>query len=357
MTPSKIKVLLVDDSPIAITLLKKVFAAAPDIEVVGTAQNGKEALSLIPRLDPSVLCTDLHMPVMNGLELTREIMARYPRPVLVISVSVKEGSLNVFKLIEAGALDAVLKPRMVSESEYNTVASELISKIRILSGVRVFRRPKREESKVDSLDIPQPFPKIKLPVRIIVIGASTGGPQAFQTFLPQLPADFSIPIICVQHISEGFLDGLVQWLSGMCAMKVEMAREGGVPMPGIIYFPQEGKHLKFDSGGKFVLSSEPSYHGHRPSITETMRSAAEYYGGAVLSILLSGMGSDGAEGMQAVARAGGITIAQDEKSSIVFGMPKQAIELGAARFVVSLHKIAAILLHLEGKNFCKSGVS
>jgi two-component system chemotaxis response regulator CheB len=355
MTPSKIKVLLVDDSPIAITLLKKVLAAAPDIQVVGTAQNGKEALSLIPRLDPTVVCTDLHMPTMNGLEFTSEIMARYPRPVLVISVSVKEGSLNVFKVIEAGALDAVLKPRMVSESEYNAMASELVSKIRILSGVRVFRKAKREEFKVDSLDIPQPFPKIKLPVRIIVIGASTGGPQAFQTILPQLPADFSIPIICVQHISEGFLDGLVQWLSGMCAMKVAIAREGIVPMPGTIYFPQEGRHLKFDGGGKFVLSSEPSYHGHRPSITETMRSATEYYGSGVLSILLTGMGSDGAEGMQAVARAGGITIAQDEKSSIVFGMPKQAIELEAAQLVVPLNEIAPTLIRLQNKKHLGRG--
>jgi two-component system chemotaxis response regulator CheB len=292
---------------------------------------------------------------MNGLELTREIMKKYPRPVLVISVSVDEGSFNVFELIEAGALDVVLKPRINNESEYKAISSELINKIRILSGVRVLRRLKNEAYEEHSLRILQPLPGIKTHVRIIVIGASTGGPEAFQTILSKLPADFSIPIICVQHISEGFLDGLVQWLSGKCAMKIDMAREGSVPMPGTIYFPQEGKHLKFDSGGKFVLSSEPSYHGHRPSITETMRSAAEYYGGAVLSILLTGMGSDGAEGMQAVARAGGITIAQDEKSSIVFGMPKQAIELGAAQLVVPLNEIAPTLIRLQDKKHLGRG--
>lgn len=355
MTPSKIKVLLVDDSIIAITLLKKVLVAAPDIEVVGTAQNGREALSLIPQLEPVVVCTDLHMPVMNGLELTREIMKRYPRPVLVTSVSVEEGSINVFKVIEAGALDVVLKPRMVNESEYNAMASELISKIRVLAGVRVFRRFKKEAPEDHSIRILQPLHEIKPPVRIIVIGASTGGPQAFQTILTKLPADFSIPIICVQHISEGFLDGLVQWLSGMCAMKVDRAREGSVPMPGTIYFPQEGKHLKFDGGGRFALSSEPSYHAHRPSITETMKSAAEHYESAVLSILLTGMGSDGAEGMQEVTRAGGITIAQDEKSSIVFGMPKQAIELGAAQLVIPLVEIAATLIRLQDKKLFGKG--
>jgi two-component system chemotaxis response regulator CheB len=282
-------------------------------------------------------------------------MKRYPRPVLVTSVSVDEGSLNVFELIEAGALDVVLKPRINNESEYKAISSELINKIRILSGVRVLRRLKKEAPEDHSLRILQPLPEIKIPVRIIVIGASTGGPQAFQTILPKLPADFSIPIICVQHISEGFLDGLVQWLSGVCAMKIDMAREGSVPMPRTIYFPQEGKHLKFDSGGKFVLSSEPSYHGHRPSITETMKSAAEHYGSAVLSILLTGMGSDGAEGMQEVTRAGGITIAQDEKSSIVFGMPKQAIELGAAQLVLPLNEIAATLIRLQDKKLFGKG--
>jgi len=345
-TPHSIRVLLVDDSLIAITLLKRVLATAADIEVVGTASNGREALELIPKLNPAVVCTDIHMPVMNGLELTSQIMEKYPRPILVVSVSVYEGSLNAFKLLAAGALDVVSKPRIESETGYNSIASELIAKIRILSGVRVFHRVARERTEPPPPPLPKPVPKIKAPVRIIVIGASTGGPTALQTILTRLPPHFPLPIVCIQHISKGFLEGLLQWLSVICYMKVALAREGGTPAPGMIYFPQEGSHLKFDSGGRFVIPSEPPFHGHRPSITVTMRSAAEVYGAGAAGILLTGMGSDGAEGMREIAGRGGVTIAQDEKSSVVFGMSRQAIELDAAQLVLPLNEIADAMLAL-----------
>lgn len=343
---SKIKVLLVDDSVIALTLLGKMLAEAPDIEVVGITKNGKEALELIPKIDPNVVCTDLHMPVMDGLELTREIMDRYPRPILVVSASVSEGSSNVFHLIEAGALDVFPKPRIEEEVEFQRHANELANRIRILAGVHVFRRRRKEVAK--PLWVPPaagaiPPPKKPL-VRMVVIGASTGGPQALQRILCGLPPDFPAPVICIQHIGEGFLDGLAEWLGSVCAHKVEIAREGAAPEPGKVYFPPEEAHLLIDGDGNFKYSRDVPYNGHRPSITVTFTSAAERYGSGALGVILTGMGSDGADGLKSIADAGGMTIAQDEKTSVVFGMPKRAAELGAARNILPLDEIAPMII-------------
>jgi len=350
-----IKVLLVDDSPVAITVLKRMLSKSPEIEVVGTAGNGMEALKLIPKVNPDVICTDLHMPVMDGLEFTKEVMARHPLPILLVSVSASEGSLSAFTVIEAGALDIFQKPRASFELDYEKIAPDLIMKIKILSGVRVFRRRRSDSaSGVGISDIKEFKSKIQIlpagrqvaesKIRIIVIGASTGGPQALQTILTKLPPDFPLPIVCIQHINEGFLQGLVDWLSSLCMMKVEIAKAGVIPDPGTVYFPQEGTHLKIDSKGMFVLSTEPPFDGHRPSVTVTMRSAAKYYGNSVFGVLLTGMGKDGAEGLQDVKKAGGITIAQDEESSVVFGMPKQAIALGAAGYIIPLDEMAQTIL-------------
>lgn len=356
MNSKLIKVLLVDDSVIALAILQRMLSSSPDIEVVGTARNGKEALELIPRLSPAVLCTDLHMPVMNGLELTRAVMATHPLPILVVSVSASEGSLNAFDLLEAGAVDVLSKPRSGLSPASPELASELIRKIRILEGVHVFRRIQREIPKRDApvadlksklqIPTPEPIPEPNKNVRIVVIGASTGGPQALETILGRMPQDFPLPVLCIQHISDGFLQGLVDWLSSKCRLTIKIAQPGELPSPGTIYFPQEGTHLKIDGSGRIAASSEPPFDGHRPSITVTMRSAAHYYGSSVSGVLLTGMGKDGAEGMQDIAKAGGVTIAQNEESSVVFGMPKQAIELGAARFVLAVDEIAEVLKKL-----------
>jgi len=334
-----IKVLLIDDSPIALTILGRILSTAPDIQVVGTAKNGKEGLDLIPELNPDVLCVDLHMPVMDGYEFTKECMSRFPKPILVVSVSVQEGSVNIFKLLQAGAVDVFAKPRSGIESEYDKRALELISKVRMVAGVVPIRRGRRAELKpiISHSEISIPH------LKIIAIGASTGGPQALQTILSQLPANFPIPIICVQHIGNEFATGFIEWLTTQCRIKVKFAQTGESPEHGTIYFPQPETHLKINGDGKLFSTSEPLYDGHRPSITVTMRSIADYYKNNVMAILLTGMGRDGAEGMLSVSRAGGITIAQDENSSIVFGMPKTAIEIGAAKHVLSPEDIARIL--------------
>jgi two-component system chemotaxis response regulator CheB len=348
-----IKVLLVDDSPLAIAILKRMLSKSTGIEVVGTAANGKEALKLIPQIKPDVICTDLHMPVMGGLELTKEIMATFPLPILVVSVSGREGSINAFKAIEAGAVDIFLKPSGGADVDQDKLAADLIMKIRILSTVLVFRKNRFDiTSETVSSSVTsetEMIPSINS-VRILVIGASTGGPKALETILDSLPGNFPLPVICIQHISEGFLQGLIDWLSLKCRMKIEIAETGTIPRAGTVYFPPEDKQLKIDGSGKFIITSDPLSDGHRPSITVTMKSAAGFFKNSVLGVLLTGMGKDGAEGLLSIKKGGGITIAQNEESCIVYGMPKQAIEIGAAVYIVPLNEIGPMILNYTMHN-------
>lgn len=343
MPACPVRVLLVDDSPVALTILKKMLAVSPEIQVVGTARNGQEALELLPRVQPDVICTDFHMPEMDGLELTRQVMERFPRPILVVSVSVQEDDThNIFQLLEAGAIDIFPKPRGGLAPDAQGPAAELIRKIKILSGVVPFTKHRTAAQRMASSQRQSPATGVS-PLRIVAIGASTGGPQALQTILTPLPRNFPVPILCVQHISEGFLHGLVDWLAAQCRMTVKLAEPGERPLPGIVYFPQEGMHLEIDRIGTLRLSSTPPVDGHRPSVTVTFNAVAQYYGTTAIGLLLTGMGGDGAEGLRAICQAGGVTIAQDEESSVVFGMPKQAIALGAARHILPVHKISPML--------------
>jgi two-component system chemotaxis response regulator CheB len=347
-----IRVLLIDDSPIALTILGRILSTAPDIQVAGTARDGKEGLERVEELNPDVICVDLHMPVMDGYEFTKECMRRFPKPILVVSVSVQEGSANIFKLLQAGAVDVFAKPRSGVESEYDKRALEFISKVRMVAGVVPIRR--RGGEQISEIGLPSADlekSKIQIPkseIRIIAIGASTGGPQALQAILSQLPANFPLPIICVQHIGNEFANGFIEWLASLCRIKVKFAQTGESPEPGTVYFPEAESHLKIDAEGRFFSASEPLYDGHRPSITVTMSSVADYYKNNVMAILLTGMGRDGAEGMLSVLRTGGITIAQDENSSVVFGMPKAAVEIGAAKYVLTPEEIVQLLLKFFG---------
>jgi two-component system chemotaxis response regulator CheB len=330
-------------------------ASAPDIQVVGTARNGIEALELIPQAAPTVICTDFYMPGMDGLEFTKRIMAEYPRPILVISASVQpDDTHNIFQLLEAGAVDVFPKPGAGLAADYELVKQELLSKIRVLSGVTVFTKRRLPEVQTPSsgatasITYPAsmgsglgPSGGVSLGARrVLAIGASTGGPQALQTILTQLPANLPFPILCVQHISEGFLQGLVNWLGAECRLTIKIAQPGEVPLPGKIYFAPERSHLELDSQGKFLCPASALVDGHRPSVTVMFKAVAKFYGRAAIATLLTGMGRDGAAGMQAIAQAGGLTIAQDEKSSIVFGMPKEAIALGAVQQVLPITEIA-----------------
>ena len=344
---SPIRVLLVDDSPIALHILQRLLSHSPDIQVAGTAANGGEALDLLPALNPDVICTDLHMPVMDGLELTRAVMSKQPRPILVVSVSVEAGSLNVFRLLEAGAVDVYPKPRAILDADQEKLARELASKIRIVAGVHVFRRTGMA-TRIPSPQQPLSLPS-RAPVRMVAMGASTGGPQALREILSRLPAGFAAPVVCVQHIGSGFLPEMVAWLAEVTPLPVRQASQGEIPQAGVVYFAPDDAHLELDVGGRFVLSQAPPCDGHRPSVTVTMSAAARRFGVGAVGVLLTGMGRDGADGMKDIGAAGGVTIAQDEASSVVYGMPREAVAMGAAQHVLPLEQIAPALAALAGR--------
>ncbi len=352
-----IKVLLVEDSPIVQVILKRIVNAAPDMEVVGSARTGVEGLELLQATQPDVICTDLHMPQMDGFKFTAEVMATQPRPILVISASVQEEDRhNVFRLLDAGAVDIFPKPAMANVAEYAAIAHELLQKIRVLAGVRVFtrRRPAQQVAAPPEPVLAPPTPTASAPpppslgttsrYKILAIGASTGGPQALKTLLSALPATLPVPILCVQHISEGFLQGLLDWLKPYCQLPIQLAAPGEYPQAGVIYFPREDLHLELDQRGRFSYASTAKLGGHRPSITLAFQAVAKVYRSSALGVLLTGMGRDGAEGMLAIHRAGGYTIAQAEASCVVFGMPREAIALGAAQQVLPIEVIAPALL-------------
>lgn len=359
MPQSPIKVFLVEDSPVALEVLHKLLKSSPQVTVVGTARNGKEALALIPKLQPNVICTDLHMAGMDGLELTQQVMAKYPIPILVISNSVQaDDTNNIFRVLQAGALDIFPKPTTGRESDYEQVKAQLISKIEVLSGVSVFTKPLKLPTAVEtrkSVSVGKSSwvgatvegaNNATSAIRMVAVGASTGGPQALQKLFSQLPSHFPVPVICTQHISEGFLPGLVNWLATECQVKVKIAQDGETPSAGTIYFAPEKSHLELNSLGKLTLNPATGIvDGHCPSVTVMFKSAAQFYGKGMMGVLLTGMGRDGATGMQAIAQAGGTTIAQDEASSIVFGMPKEAIALGAVQHILPIQNIAPIVLN------------
>lgn len=347
MVAPEIKVLVVDDSIVARTILTKIISSAPGMQVVASAGNGQEALALISRLDPDVICTDLHMPLMDGLALTRRVMAESPRPILVVSVSVQQSNIdNIFNLLAAGAVDIFPKPKGTAAADYEWNSAALISKIRVVAGVHTFQRPLKI-TKPAPQAIPRVVSPTAPPLRVGVIGASTGGPPVLAGLLAQLPAAFPLPLVCVQHIDAMFLPDLVAWLASQCRLKVKIADNGELMQPGFVYFPQAGSHLTLNLGGRFQAETngktEWPTNGHCPSITVTMQALATHFGPAVIGILLTGMGKDGADGLLAIARAGGVTIAQNQASCAVFGMPKEAIALGAAQHILPPDQIARVL--------------
>jgi two-component system, chemotaxis family, protein-glutamate methylesterase/glutaminase len=338
---SPIKVLLVEDSLIALELLQRILRDSAEVEIVGTARNGREALELIPTLNPHVICTDLHMAPIDGLELTKEVMAKFPRPILVISNSVQEDDTrNIFGLLQAGAVDIFPKPMSGDYTEYEQVKQRLLAKIQMLSQVTV---KARSLSPTHSLD-PSAIAQDPNGLKAIAIGASTGGPQAIHKMLTALPQNFSAPIICAQHIGDGFLAGLINWLKEDAQLNVKIAQIGEIPVPNTVYFAPERAHLEFDAEGKFIYSNFTAATGTCPSIDALFRAVARRYGSGSASILLTGMGNDGIAGTEAVAAAGGLTIAQSEQSCLVFGMAKLAIATGKVNQVLNVEEIAPFLL-------------
>ncbi|WP_407279520.1 chemotaxis-specific protein-glutamate methyltransferase CheB [Aromatoleum evansii] len=343
-----IRVLLVDDSAIALEVVRRMLVIEPAIRVCGTARDGAEALALVPRLKPDVVCTDLYMPGMGGLEFTRELMATHPLPILVLSVAVqREQTHTIFAMLEAGAVDIVAKPRAGLCDGSAALAAELAHKIRVAAGVVALRRRRSRAAPAPVSAAPRRLAGLpdQRP-RIVGIVASTGGPQAFETVLRRLPRDFPLPLLCIQHIAEGFAEGLVQWLASTVPIAVRTAQDGNVPQPATAYFAPDGMHLELDADGRLRCSPEWRGQQHRPSADLALASLARVHGRNAVGVVLTGMGRDGVAGLAQIAAAGGATIAQDEATSVVFGMPGEAIRAGAAALALPLGEVAPALVQL-----------
>jgi len=346
------RVVLIEDSPVALEILQRLLNSSPDVDVVGTARDGIEGLEVINKTRPDVICTDFHMENMDGLELTQRVMADDPRPILVISNFVQKTDVdNVFRLLQAGAADVFPKPSTDSPTDYEKLKSALVTKIKVLSNMKVTQKRKQQPLSGSVKPITsgafssnQPLMTNVSRVKVIAIGASTGALPAIQKIVCQLPSNFPLPLICTVHVSTGVLSGLVNWLSTECPLRVKIAEVGESPAPGTVYFAPEKNDLELDARGKFIYTDCPETNKHCPSITATFKSIARVYGKATAGVLLTGLGRDGAEGLQAIAQAGGITLAQEEKGGGAFGMVKEAMSLDAVQQMLAIDKIAPFLL-------------
>lgn len=347
-----IRILIVEDSQVVALLLKAIFEHEPDMRVVGHARDGRAGVQLAHELKPDLITMDIRMPVMDGFEATRMIMANDPIPIVVISSSVDDEELRTtFRAIEEGALSVIEKPRGISHPDFDSIRRELVDTVRAMAEVRVVRR--RSHVRPKDVDIYETA--IRQGTRayeLVAIGCSTGGPQALQQILGMLPVGFPVPIVVTQHISKGFIGGLVSWLAGNTLLAVKQAEQGEALRAGTVYFAPDGQHLLVarQAGGLVVnLSNDALANGFRPSASPMFQSVARTCANHAVGVLLTGMGVDGADGLLALRRAGGHTIVQDQESAVVYGMPGAAIALDAVDQVVFIDRMPAYLSSIVRK--------
>ena len=341
-----IRVVIADDSLVAREMLAQILATDPGIEVVGQAKNGEEAVEMVANLRPDLVTMDIHMPKMDGLMATEKIMAFTPTPILVVSSSVHgEGMGSAFDALARGALEVIKKPEPKDWVDLERIGREVLRKVKVLANVRVIThiRGRRGHSAVPTGDAGAS----RSERRIVAIGSSTGGPSALLTVLGGLPADFPLPILVAQHIADGFVPGLVSWLDGGTRVKVVAAAEGDRPKAGTVYFAATGSNMVIESGS---LRFEPPGPGqlYIPSADVLFESVSRSFGNRAVGVLLTGMGADGALGLKRLHDRGAATIAQDEETCTVFGMPRAAIEMGAAGKVLAIEDVAAGILESIG---------
>jgi two-component system chemotaxis response regulator CheB len=330
------RVLIVDDSEVARQLLCHILSADPDIEVVGVASNGRDAVFLNENLKPDVMTIDINMPIMDGFETTRAIMETHPVPIVIVSSAFDNQEASAgFQSMQAGALAILPRPQGLGHPRYKACALELIQTLKTMAGVTMVRRHRPKPKPSPSAPTAPAAPSASgTGIQLVVIGASTGGPQALETFLQALPRPFPVPIALVQHIAPGFAEGFVEWLAKATHLPIALARNGELLAPGMIRVAPDGSHLEIGHGLVSLLTSYPPDNSLRPSVKRLFKSAARISGNRTAAVLLSGMGRDGAEEMKELKDAGALTLAQSEASCIVFGMPGEAVRLGAARHVL-----------------------
>jgi two-component system, chemotaxis family, protein-glutamate methylesterase/glutaminase len=346
-----IKVLIVEDSAVVRDLLLHVLSSDPEIHVVGAVSSGEEALETAGRTQPNVITMDIHLPKMDGFDTTRRIMETQPTPIVIVSSrpNLKEATIT-FKAMEAGALAVVETPPGVGNSEHQAAVAELLRTVKLMSEVKVVRRWVQPPQRTGVRTYPtSKQPELKRPaddIKIVAIGASTGGPIALQTILSNLPGDFPVSLLVVQHMTRGFTSGFVEWLNRSCVLPVRVARDGERICSGQVYVAPDDAHMKVGHRETILLTKDEPENGLRPSVSQLFRSIATVYGRNAVGVLLTGMGKDGSQELKLLKEKGAITIAQDRESSVVYGMPGEAIKLEAATYVLSPDKIAAALTSL-----------
>ena len=365
MTGSKkIRVLIADDSAFMRKVLHSILLAEPGFEVAGEARDGREAVSQAEALKPDVVTMDINMPHVDGLQATEQIMSTNPRPILVVSSESRQGAEVTLKALQLGAIDFVAKPTSGVDLDMSSVRDELVRKLRVAAKVRVVRTasrtklghevassvprsepgsapaPKSEDSKSNSSPAPARSQN-KFP--LVVIAASTGGPATLMKFCPLFPREFPGAVIVVQHMPGTFTSQFSQQLSENCAIRAKEAEAGEILASGTVYVCPGSHHMRVSSTGRVMLDDGPRILGYRPCADVTLESAAAYAGAMCIGVVLTGMGNDGVRGAQAVKDAGGYVIAQDEATSVIFGMNGEAIRAGAVDQVLPIDDIFAAI--------------
>ena len=350
----KIRVLIVDDSAFMRKVLHGIISADPQMEVVGEARDGKDAVNQAQALKPDVITMDINMPHVDGLQATEIIMSQNPRAILVVSSESRDGADPTLKALELGAIDFVAKPSSGVDLDMKNVSDELYRKLRLAAKVKVVRTavrtklgqeiasaaPRTEPGGYSAPVTPPPAPgKSNARFPIVIMAASTGGPAALMKLIPQFPRDFQAAVLLIQHMPGNFTRQFSKQLAEICPMRVKEAEAGEILAAGTLYVCPGTHHLRITATGRVTLDDGPRVEGYRPSADITMETAAEYAGVLSVGVILSGMGSDGAKGAKAIKAAGGHVIAQDEATSVIFGMNAEAIKVGAADQVVPLEGV------------------
>jgi len=370
---SKIRVLIADDSAFMRKVLHSILLAERGFEVAGEARDGREAVSQAEALKPDVVTMDINMPHVDGLQATEQIMSTNPRPIVIVSSETREGAEVTLKALELGAIDFVAKPTSGVDLDMSSVRDELVRKLRVAAKVRVVRTASRtklgqeiassaprtepatgpaqksDDARPNGAPVP-PRSQNKFP--LVVIAASTGGPATLMKFVPLFPREFSGAVIIVQHMPGNFTSQFSQQLSETCAIRAKEAEAGEILAPGTVYICPGSHHTRVSSTGRVTLDDGPRILGYRPCADVTLESAAAYAGSMCIGVILTGMGNDGTRGAQAVKDGGGFVIAQDEATSVIFGMNGEAIRAGAVDQVLPIDDIFAAIekrmLYIQG---------
>lgn len=340
-----VRILVVDDSLISRRVIVEMINKAPDMKVIGEASNGLEAVRLNHSLQPHLIVMDVTLPIMDVFQTTEIIMRENPtRIVMIAHQAFMDDPQMVSRATAAGALDVCYKP---PNDRDETTTRQFIKTLRAMAHVNVVRR---WHTDMRVTDLMERYPGIGKKLEIVLIVSSTGGPHALETIIRHLPAEFPLPIVIVQHIGSEFVGSMLHWLSGLTPLNMKMAEASERPKEGHIYIAPTGLQLEFAYDGRFILSKDTEGRLHVPSGDVMLSSAAGVYGPNAIGVVLTGMGEDGAGGLLKMRQKGARTIVQDEASSVVFGMPKAAIERGGSEYIIPLDQIAPLLVQLVKNN-------